>query len=267
VLTCHEHEDKVSEDKKAEAHEKFQEIAFAYAVLSDPDRRKRYDATGSTSESITDADGFSWTEFYRTQFQDAVSDDAIEKFAQYYKNSEEEKDDILSAYEEFEGNMDKLYETVMLSNVLEDDERFRKIINDAVASGEVSVFSAFAKETKKSRQARVRAAQREGQEAEEYAKELGVHDKLFGKNKSKKDPEADLAALIQRNQQNRGQSLIDKLEEKYGAKSKRKTGVKRKMDGADDGDIPDEEFATIQANMKKAKQGKAKKSHSDKNRV
>ena len=38
-------------------------IAFAYAVLSDPARRKRYDETGSTSESIVDSDGFSWTDF------------------------------------------------------------------------------------------------------------------------------------------------------------------------------------------------------------
>lgn len=40
------HPDKAS-DKEA-AHIKFQEIAFAYAVLSDERRRKRYDSTGRT---------------------------------------------------------------------------------------------------------------------------------------------------------------------------------------------------------------------------
>ena len=60
----------MADDKKDEAKVKFQEVAFAYAVLSDPARRKRYDETGSTSEAIVDSDGFSWSEYYRAQFQD-----------------------------------------------------------------------------------------------------------------------------------------------------------------------------------------------------
>ncbi len=47
--------------------------------------------TGSTSESIVDSEGFSWTDFYREQFRDSISDDAIKKFAAEYKNSEEEE--------------------------------------------------------------------------------------------------------------------------------------------------------------------------------
>ncbi|KAJ2973357.1 hypothetical protein NUW58_g8956 [Xylaria curta] len=124
-LALKNHPDKVPEDQKRTAHETFQAIALAYAVLSDPVRRKRYDETGSTSESIVDSDGFSWSDFYREQFRDAISSDAIEKFAAQYKGSDEERDDILIAYEEHEGNMDAIYESVMLSDVLKDDERFR----------------------------------------------------------------------------------------------------------------------------------------------
>src|SRR5690348_5763111 len=126
------HPDKAPEDKKDEAKEKFQQVAFAYAVLSDPARRKRYDETGSTSEAVVDSEGFSWSDFYREQFRDAISEEAIKKFAAEYKGSEEEKDDILAAYEEFEGDLDAVYESVMLSNVLEDDARFRKIIDAAI---------------------------------------------------------------------------------------------------------------------------------------
>jgi len=247
----------VADDKKDEAKLQFQEVAFAYAVLSDPARRKRYDETGSASEAIVDSDGFSWSEYYRAQFQDAVSGDAIKKFAAKYKGSEEEKDDILVAYEKFKGNMDGVYETVMLSDVLEDDERIRKIIDDAIESGDVEPFTKYTKETKKSKNARIKAAKSEGKEAEKLAKELSVHDKLFGKNgkKSQKDSEASLAALIQQNQARRqGQGMsLDMLAEKYAPKSSKS---KKRAAKEVEPDISDGEFEAIQAKM----QAKVKKS-------
>ncbi|KAL2144818.1 hypothetical protein VTI28DRAFT_8480 [Corynascus sepedonium] len=249
------HPDKASEDKKDEAKEKFQQVAFAYAVLSDPIRRKRYDETGSTSEAVIDSDGFSWSEFYREQYRDAVSEEAIKKFAAEYKGSAEEKDDILAAYEEFEGDMDGVYESVMLSDVLEDDTRFREIIDTAIEAGDVPRFVAYAKETKKSRQARVKAAKKEAQEADELARELGVYDKLRGsggKKKSKKDSEAGLAALIQRNQASRA-SALDKLAEKYGAVPKAGKGKKRGTKELEEPDISEEQFQAIQAGMMKTK--------------
>ncbi|KAH8203641.1 hypothetical protein TruAng_002171 [Truncatella angustata] len=213
------HPDKVSgsDAEKEAAKEKFQQVALAYAVLSDSARRKRYDATGDTSETLRGSD-FSWTDFYAEQFRDAISEDAIKKFADQYKNSDEEKDDILVAYEKHKGNMDRIYEEVMLSNVLEDDERFRGIIDEAVASKDVKAFKAYTNESKKSKDARIKAAKGEAAEAEEYAKELGVHDKLFKNKKgkkSKKDDDSDLAALILGRQKSRA-GFFDNLEAKYG---------------------------------------------------
>lgn len=147
--------------------------------------------------------------------------------------------------------MIKIYETVMLSNVLEDDERFRKIIDEAIASGDVPSFKKYTHESQKSKEARIKHAKQEAGEAEEYAKELGVHDKLFGKkHKTKKDSEADLAALIRRNQDSRG-SFLDNLAEKYGAAPKSKgKGNKRVLDE----DEPDEEaFQAAAARLKKPK--------------
>ncbi|KAI0022842.1 DnaJ domain-containing protein [Xylariomycetidae sp. FL0641] len=254
------HPDKVPEDQKEKAHETFQSIAFAYAVLSDPTRRKRYDATGSTSESIVDSDGFSWTDFYREEYRDAVSSDAIDKFAKKYKGSDEEKDDLLVAYEKYKGSMSKIYQTVMLSNPIEDDERFHKIIDEAIAKRDVPAFKAYTHESKKSKDGRVAEAKREAVEAEDYAKELGVHDTLFsdkpakgskkGKKGKKESSEAGLAALIQSRQRGRD-DFLDNLAAKYGAteSSKAKRGRKRSVD-----EEPSEEaFQAAAARLKKGK--------------
>lgn len=234
-------------------------------MLSDPARRARYDATGSTSESIVDSDGFDWSDFYRAQFADAVSGEAIEKFARTYKGSDEERDDVLAAYEAGRGDLDVVYESVMLSNVLEDDERFRAWIDEAISKGDVEGFKAYTKESKKKRDKRVKDAKGEAAEAEEYAKELGVHGKLFGggaagegkgKGKGKKKDaggEDALAALIRGRQADRMDAL-DRLAEKYGAaapKAKKK-GKKRAAEDEDDedgGEPSEEAFQATQARL------------------
>ncbi|OAA70255.1 DnaJ domain protein [Cordyceps fumosorosea ARSEF 2679] len=257
------HPDKVADSERFKAHETFQAVAFAYAVLSDPARRKRYDATGSTAESIVDADGFDWSDFYREQFRDAVSGDAIERFARAYRGSDEERDDVLAAYERCAGDMDALFEHVVLSRVIDDEERFRAIIDRAVADGDVSEFKAYAKEPRLKRAARLKRARAEAAEAEDYAKELGVHEEIFGGGAKKGEKkggkggkgggsEDALAALIQRRQQDRSESFFDHLEAKYGAPGKGKKGKKRVV-----GEEPSEE--AFQAAAAKLKNGSKKR--------
>lgn len=265
------HTDKVPKDQKEEATTAFQSIAFAYAILSDPARRKRYDATGSTSESIIDSEGFNWSDFYREQFAEAISEDAINKFAAKYKGSDEEKDDILVAYEQHRGDMDGIYETVMLSDVLVDDERFRRIIDEAIESGDVEAYKAYTKESARSKHARVKAAQGEAREAEDYAKELGVHDKLFGdkkgakgkgkgKSKGKENAEDALAALISSRQKDRGEDFFDHLAEKYGGGSGKKSAKGKKKKAVEE--EPDEaafQAAAARLGKKKASEDPAPK--------
>ena len=270
------HPDKVPPSDAETAKTKFQEIAFAYAILSDPARRSRYDATGSTSESIVDSDGFSWSDFYRAQFADVITPESIARFEAQYKHSDEEKDDVLAAYEEGEGDMDVVYEKVMLSDVIVDDERFRGIIDQAIERGEVEGYRRYTRESKKARMGRVKAAKKEAGEADELAKELGVFEKLKGGKKKggkgEEDDQGGLAALILKNQASRA-GMFDSIAEKYGAKpkgkgkSKGKAGAAKKRgataldedeegEGDDGYDVPDDEFEAIQARMMK----KAKKS-------
>lgn len=223
------HPDKASPELRGEANKKFQEIALAYAILSDERRRKRYDTTGNTSESLDlDDDDFNWTDYFREQSAAMVDGSTIEKIKQEYQGSEEEKDDVLAAYTEFGGDMDAIYEHIMCSNVLDDDERFRTIIDAAIKDESVEPYKKYTKESKISRKQRVNKAKKEADEAMELAEELGVKDKLFGNAKAKggkKGGDEDaLAALIQQRQKGRAANFFDDLEAKYagGKQGKRK---------------------------------------------
>ncbi|EXJ68643.1 DnaJ like subfamily C member 9 [Cladophialophora psammophila CBS 110553] len=252
-LALKHHPDKASPENRESAHKAFQEIAFAYAILSDERRRKRYDATGNTAESATiDDDDFNWVDFFREQAENMVTEEMIEQVKKEYQGSGEERDDVLAAYTQSEGDMDVVFEMVMCSEVMADEDRFRKIIDEAIAQGEVEAYNRYTKEDKKSRQRRKANAKQEEAEARELAQELGLEDRIFGKKgsskKKSKAGEGDndaLKALIQQRQQNRAQNFFDDLEAKYGGGTKK---GKRKATA----EPPEELF---QKNAKKGKKG------------
>ncbi|GAB1204973.1 hypothetical protein APSETT445_003639 [Aspergillus pseudonomiae] len=228
-LALKHHPDKAPEDQKEEANKKFQQIAFAYAILSDERRRRRFDLTGSTAEAVDEDDDFNWTDFYREQFSSAIDVKALDKFKQEYQGSEEEESDLLAAFEKYRGDMDKIYESVMLCNVLDDDERFRALIDKAIADGKVEKYKKYSEEPEKKRQQRLKRAQKEAKEAEEAAKELEENDEVKGTTKAKKGKKKktsamddnDLVALIQQRQASRAESFFDQLEAKYAPGKKR----------------------------------------------
>lgn len=264
--------DKVAPSEKDSAHTKFQELVFAYSILSDPIRRKRYDTTGSTAESV-DFDDFSWSDFYRSQFADIVNSDSIQKFSAEYKGSIEEKDAVLENYRASKGKWAGIYANVMLSDPLEDEERYRGYIDEAIKKGEVEAYKAYTHESEKQKEKRMKDARNEGKEAMAYAEELGVSEKLFGtkaKKGKKENSEAGLADLIKSRQAGRS-SFLDQLEAKYAAKekdAKKGRGKKGKRtseeiedeDDIDDDGMPSEEaFQAAAAKLNGAKKASDEK--------
>lgn len=79
----------------------------------------------------------------------------IEDFEKRYKDSEEELADIKAAYMDFEGDMDRIMESVLCVNYT-DEPRIRKIIEKAIAAGEVPSYKGFVKESKQKMMARKR---------------------------------------------------------------------------------------------------------------
>ncbi|KAK6344130.1 hypothetical protein TWF696_007774 [Orbilia brochopaga] len=298
-LALKTHPDKVAPKDKATAHTEFQKVAFAYAILSDEARRQRYDKTGRTDEGDVLEDDFDWKSFYNELYADVVSGDTLNEFKRTYQGSDEERADLLTIFEEVEGDMDALFERVMLSDPIADEDRFRKIINAAIKAGEVQAHDAYVHEPKKARQERRKNAEKESKEAEEYAKELGVYDKLFGKSKqpdvqdeeeeddepaastsrgkkkavaakkkSKKtsnpedDPNHPLAALIRSRQTERhGRmfSFFDNLEAKYGASAAPATKKGKKRTSVEP-EPSEEEFLAAQQRLNGDRNKRAKKS-------
>ncbi|GAA5989192.1 hypothetical protein JCM10908_001202 [Rhodotorula pacifica] len=276
-LSLQFHPDKVasssacsSEADQAKATLRFQQIGFAYAVLKDKARRDKYDLTGSTVEmsaegAKTEAE---WKDYFKELWSGEVSAKSIDELKKKYQGSDEERGDVLAAYESSSGNLDTILSSIMVSTV-EDEDRFVDLINQAIASGEIKSTAAWKKHLKdtKGKERRRKKADKEAKEAEELAKELGVHDKLFGgggkgdgaattsgktakgKGKAKagknsadgaeEDGEAALRALIQGNQAKRMNSLVDSLEAKYAAieasKGKKGGNKKRAGDEAEEG--------------------------------
>lgn len=192
-------------------------------------------------------------EFYREQLSSMLDSKVISDFQKKYQGSDEERSDLLEAYEKHEGDLDLVYQSVMLSNVLDDDARFRAIIDQAIASGEVASYKAYSEESEKSRQRRKKQAQREAKEAEKHGRELEAKKKKASKaSGGPPGGEDDLLAIISKRQQQRGQGFLAQLEEKYAPGHGKKRGPP---------DEPSEEaFAAVNARKKsKAKPKKASK--------
>ncbi|KFP03915.1 DnaJ subfamily C member 9, partial [Calypte anna] len=135
----------------------------------------------------------------------------IEDFEKSYKDSEEELADIKAAYMDFEGDMDRIMDSVLCVDYT-DEPRIRKIIEKAIDDGEVPAYKCFVKESKQKRTARKRRVEKEAREAEKTKEELGLGD------------EDDLKALIQRRKEDRKKEMDDflsQLEAKYGNKGKK----------------------------------------------
>lgn len=226
-----------------------------------------------------DAD-FDWNEYFKELWTGQVSRQTLDDFKKKYQNSEEEKEDILAAYQETQGDLAAIFDHVPCCEFLADEMRFIGIIDAAIKDGEVKELAKWKKSKKDDagRKALRQKAKGEAAEADKLAKELGVWDDLFGSGKGKGKPakaagskngaasamgkgskstkakasdDGDddldgLAALIQRKNQNRASQFDDMI-----AKLEAKAGVKEKRPS-------DEEFDRIQAEMMARKNGGGK---------
>ncbi|XP_054839477.1 dnaJ homolog subfamily C member 9 [Eublepharis macularius] len=205
------HPDRAEPAEKERATCHFQILGKVYAVLSDQEQRTLYDQQGVVDEESTVlSEDRNWEEYWKMIFKEVTLKD-IEDFKKQYSDSTEEAEDIKTAYKNCKGNMDNIMTKVLCADYT-DEPRIREIIQQAIDSGELPFYKAFAKESKQKMNARKRRAEKEAKEAEKAKEELGLH----------KDD--DVKTLIQRRNENRKKEMDDflaQMEAKYGNTSKK----------------------------------------------
>lgn len=283
-----------SAETQKNASTRFQQVGFAYTVLGDEKRRKRYDDTGKTDEGMEwggkGDDG--WETYFEEMFEKVTRGklDEMKKeyqgefcpvsrfFSDYHAflhaGSAEETNDLRAAYIETGGSIDGIMSCIPHCHN-NDEPRFLKTINDLIAQGELEALPVWAKGLKdmKARTNRQRKAEKEAKEAEELANELGVWDEFYGSGKAgkrkgkgrgksrderedKPDGEAALQALIQGRQKKMG-DFFDSLAAKYAEPVTK--GTKRaRSTQEEEPDIDEDEFARIQQRLVAGKTGNSK---------
>jgi DnaJ family protein C protein 9 len=218
---------------KEESKIKFQVLCKVYSILSDADKKKIYDESGLIDgENDLFSSSKDWNEYWRGLFKKVTKED-VDKFFSDYKDSAEERADLLRLYEKHKGDMNLLMQEMISSDDLENEPRFRSIILEAIEQGQAASHSQFVNESKRKAVKRKNEQAREAKEAEEIKKKMNID--------LESEESLKMAILSRRKQQN--DNFLDKLAEKYSnpaKKAKGKASGKTKMDKDEDDEEEDE---------------------------
>lgn len=221
-LSLKVHPDRVEEDEKLEATEKFKVLGSIHALLTDKDKRAIYDQTRCVDDEdfnvIVDRD---WSGYWRVLFK-KITDEDIMAYEKEYVGSAVERQDIKQVYLTAKGDMNYIVDHVQFART-DQEPRIRELLNEMIKKGEVPEYKIFTNEPAKKRLRRIAKEKKEAELAEQMQKELEMDS-----------GPSSLELMIQRKQRSRAQqvdSFIDDLAAKYcgGSKAKatkRKTAAK-----------------------------------------
>lgn len=239
-LKCHP--DKLSnsdEKSKEDGKHKFQLIGKIYSILSDEEKRKLYDEAGLIDGEEEFLSGErDWEAHWRGLFK-KISTNDIDKFFETYKDSDEEKKDLLRLYEQHKGDMDLIMEYMFSSDAVADEERFRNILNNAIENEELVKHDLYVNESKRKANKRKADFEKEAVEAAKLKKEMGLDVDQEG-----------LKNMILSRRKTENDNFLDKLEKKYskgavkkagGLKPPKNIGKKKKEVSEDEDDESQEE--------------------------
>uniref|UniRef100_A0A6G1SA59 DnaJ subfamily C member 9 n=1 Tax=Aceria tosichella TaxID=561515 RepID=A0A6G1SA59_9ACAR len=206
------HPDRVGEKLKEKATKRFQVLSKVHYVLSDEERRRMYDDHGVIDSEGNLETGTDWLDYWRLLFPKVTVKD-VDSFFDRYIGSEEEEKDLISIYNKYEGDLDKISD----SHIGYDEERTVKDLERLIEAGKIEKFDKFVNEPAAKKAKRLRLYKRE-------AKEAAKIKSAESKSKSSFD---ELSALVQQKNTRNFDDLISGLEAKYSKKPSER-GTKRK---------------------------------------
>lgn len=216
------HPDQNANDETATI--KFQLMSRCHQLLSGTASRGRYDRTGDMDGGDSPLDDWvaHWGRCFTTE--------DIDDFKSRYRFGVEERADVAQAYRKYNGNMDLILESVILSD-WEDETRFREMLQEMIDAGELPSYDLFANEPPAKKAKRKRRAEREAQRFRNV--EAGRSVKSGQAAVAAGDNVADLqAAIAERAKERAGKNFLGNLEAKYSHLAAKRGGG----NGEDDGD-------------------------------
>lgn len=215
-LSLRYHPDKVTDDTlKEESKLKFQCLGKIYSILSDDEKRKLYDETGliDGEDDMFSGDQADWDDYFRSLFKKVTKND-IDSFFKGYKESKEEREDLIRIYEKCKGNMDDIMIEMISDDMVDNEVRFREIIQDAIDKKETKKLDLFVNESKKKAAKRKSHYEKEAKEAEELKKQIGIDES-----------QDSLRNMILARRKDASANFLDNLAAKYSKLDKGKTKV------------------------------------------
>ncbi|ETN01211.1 hypothetical protein PPTG_17621 [Phytophthora nicotianae INRA-310] len=255
ALKFHPDKQRGDEASRAKATGRFQAVSAIHSILSDKEARAVYDESGTILSDDHDDKSPSfqmWTQYFARVFPKVTKED-ITRFEGEYRHSDEEKRDVLAAYTKYEGEMQHIMDTIMLSTD-DDEERFVEMIQNAIKAKGVKNFPTWREyvkvQSKKKKKKETPAEQKRKQAKRE--KEAREAEELFNKirgNQQKRGEGSGSRALS--TERKRGfESLLGSLEAKYAEKGKKS---KREAAPRDPGEPSEEEFLAAQKRLKRSR--------------
>ncbi|KAK7383435.1 hypothetical protein VNO78_29114 [Psophocarpus tetragonolobus] len=194
------HPDKNPDDEEAKA--KFQQLQNVISILGDEEKRAVYDQTGCVDDAELAGDVVqNLREYFRAMYKKVTEAD-IEEFEANYRGSDTEKNDLIDLYKKYKGNMNRLFCSMLCSDPKLDSHRFKDILDEVIAAGELKETKVYKKWAKKL------------SETKPPTSPLRRRAKS-----SNKQPETDLHAIISQRRferKDRFDSMFSSLISKYG---------------------------------------------------
>ncbi|KAM1750752.1 hypothetical protein FF1_008923 [Malus domestica] len=192
------HPDKNPGDE--EAKEKFQQLQKVISILGDGEKRALYDETGCLDDDDLAGDVVQNLQEYFRVIYKKVTEADIEEFEANYRGSDSEKKDLIELYSQYKGNMNRVFCSMICSDPKLDSHRFKDILDEAIAAGELKSTKAYVKWAKK------------------VSETKPPTSPLRRKNKAKKQTEDLYAIISQRRSERKNQfdCMFSSLVSRYG---------------------------------------------------